>query len=138
MKKTVYKEAPEHTYCLCCGNEIQYGEGHGRRDKKFCDARCKNTYHNMTRGRFLETKPIVDKIIINNYEILTGLLKMCVSQMTLSEAQAMGFNPNYATTFYKRGAYTEYACYDIIYRLSDLRIFNIRRLALPLRQIMKL
>lgn len=120
----------EHQYCLCCGAEISYG----RTDKKFCNSHCKDTFHNRTKTHFLDVKSKVDHIMENNYRILNDMVKLGVSQISMTDLVAMGFNPSYSTSFSKGRDGMSLSCYDISFRISNLKIFNIRRISLTLRQ----
>lgn len=123
-----YKEAPAPK-CLHCGRTITYG----RTDRKFCSDSCKNTYNNFLRKVHCTYKTRIDKAIARNYTILNNLVKLKVDQITMAEAQAMGFNPCFVTSHSKESGHSLYTCYDISFRISESRIFNIRRLELYLQ-----
>lgn len=129
-------EIPQQERCLCCGEKIDYRQY--RTDRKFCCDRCKNAYHNRMRAHYADVKLKVDGIIEVNYRLLNEMLKLGVTQVSMAEAVAMGFKPQYSTSVSKTRTCMEYCCYDIAYRVSDIRIFNIHRLALTLREIKKL
>lgn len=123
----------EPRHCLCCGNRLEYGKG--RSDRKFCNRTCKNNYHNRLRGNFKDMKPKVDGIIMKNYAFLDDMVKLGVKSIPMPEAVSAGFNPSYSTSVFQSEGYCEHCCYDIIYRVSAIRIFKIRRLSLTLREL---
>lgn len=128
-------ELPEQPHrCLCCGNDMSYG----RPDRKFCSQTCKDQYHNSRRTNSKLARFRVDSILEKNYSILNNLLKMGISQVPRPDIIAMGFNPDFMThAGVGKTTICEYACYDIAYRISDARVFNIHRMSLNLRQINK-
>lgn len=133
MRKDEYslEEERGHSHCLCCGTEIYYG----RKDKKFCSAQCKDKYHNFGKHHFEDARMKIHRAMHKNYMILNDLLRAGVSQIPLSDMVAMGFNPEYVTSYSKLRSGVLLSCYDISFKLSDSRVFNIRRISLTLRQI---
>lgn len=122
--------------CLCCGTVIKYSDG--RKDRKFCCQDCKNTYHNRLRGKIHDVKPYVDRILVRNYNIMDVLVKTGVSQISVSQLVALGFNSAICTSFNRTRSFSELSIYDISYRVSENRVFNIRRLSLTLQQLKQL
>lgn len=120
---------PQH--CLCCGAVIEYG----RIDKKFCNAHCKDEFHNRGRHRMMDMKRKIDRDLEVNYKILNYLLKLNVDQIPVQDLIAMGFKTAVATSYSRQRNAVCLGCYDISYCLSQARIFNIRRISLTLRQI---
>lgn len=115
--------------CLQCGKPIVYG----RSDKKFCCEECRNGYNNYVRKIHYVYKNRIDDAIRHNYTVLNNLVKLKISQISIDEANAMGLNPNFVTTHIKTSGKDIYNCYDISFRVSDKRIFNIHRLELYLQ-----
>jgi len=115
-------------HCLECGTEITYG----RSDKKFCCRLCKDTYNNRIKQSVHSHKIRVDSIIHTNYNFLNNLIKLGVEWIPVGEASAAGFKTGFVTSYSRIGDHYEYACYDIYYRISLTRIFNIRRMSLNL------
>lgn len=132
-KKEYLFEELEEGHCLCCGKDMTYG----RSGRKFCSQQCRNTYHNRSKSHLQQAKMKIDGILERNYRILNDLVKMEVSQIPLEMALSMGFNPSFSTSFMRQRTVTVASCYDIAYRISENRIFNIHRLTLSLRQIKK-
>lgn len=118
-----YKIEREEERCLACGKEL-----YGRPDKKFCDRKCKNDYHNsLIRDTRLLRNRIVTALSVN-YRILEELLEEGRTSVSLEDLAAIGFNQNYITA-HRRGRHQheEYSCFDIRYYQSSSKIFNIRR-----------
>lgn len=55
--------------CLACSNPIG-----GRRDKKFCDDDCRNTYNNKLKSEHVNSASKVNGILYKNRTILKKLL----------------------------------------------------------------
>lgn len=127
-----YKEIPEQK-CLQCGNDM----GYGRSDRKFCCEVCKNRYNNNRRYVHIAFKEKVNRNLEKNYSLLNSLVKMGIDQIPLAEAQSMGFNPHLVTAITRIGRRPtyHYSCYDISFKISESRIFNIQRITLTLKDI---
>lgn len=113
------KEEPMH--CLECGHEIPYGRG----NKRFCDSKCKNKWHNrQTRdARIIHNRTLSG--INKNYQILMKLVRMGVKTIDLDAVMALGFNPYITTGYRKKERRNEYRCYEFQYYLSDTKVFGI-------------
>ena len=102
--------------CLDCGKVVS-----GRRDKKFCDDLCRNTYNNKRVAASASEMRTINLILKKNRNILEGLLcqdaKMKVNTKILMES---GFNFNFITQIYttQAGAVYRY-CYDFGYLPID-------------------
>jgi len=110
--------------CLECGDRIRYG----REDKKFCSDECRNRFHYKRNKEAILARRRAERSIEKNYGILDGILKEGVSEIDVSEIVALGFRPEYVTYFKKNRRFIELACFDIRYRMSELRIFGIERM----------
>lgn len=110
-------------HCLECGDTITYG----RKDKVFCCQKCKNRYNNRKMQRTRETRRRIHRILMDNYEILEGVLKMRIASIDLYDLGLLGFKPEYSTSYRKYGVRNEYHCYDIKYFMTPSRIFAIQR-----------
>lgn len=114
-------EMPQQ-HCLHCGDAI----GYGRTDRKFCSPECKNAWHNThrnpDRGRS-ETRVLL--LLENNYSILRRLLVMGVRSIDCRTLRQLGFLPEYATRFYKRGRRNLYELFDISYESTPSRLRKI-------------
>jgi hypothetical protein len=55
--------------CKCCAKEM-----FGRRDKIFCDVKCKNTYHKHMRYQSVVAAIKINEYLKRNYRILKEIL----------------------------------------------------------------
>lgn len=125
----MYKdEEDKPVFCLACGESILYG----RRDKKFCCQECKDNYNNRRRLLSVRYKRKVETILNHNYSILNKLLFNDIHELPLKEIQVLGYNPTYSTACLRHGSVLEYYCYEICFRMSGERIFNIHRISVNL------
>lgn len=110
--------------CLECGDRINYG----RKDKKFCSEDCKNRHHNHISQASRHLKRRVMAGLEKNYAILDELVKSGADNIRLIEVMAMGFNPNYATSFRRLRSHTEFCCFDICYIMTPSRLYSISKI----------
>lgn len=115
-------------HCLQCGAPI-----HGRPDKKFCDAGCRNAYHNREAESQRRYRTYVLETIEINYSILKETLSAGQHSISYDDAVSRGFNPEIITSIRKKYRKDDYCVYDIIYNRSDSRIDNIRRVGPDIR-----
>lgn len=113
----------EKARCLECGEEIDYG----RLDKKFCSARCKNSFHNRRFQHSKAVKMRVMKILEKNYLILDRLLKSGVTSISLTELKDYGFNMDYFTSYSKTKRHDEFSCFDIKFVVMSSSVTSICR-----------
>ncbi|MBO4263685.1 MAG: hypothetical protein J5871_03275 [Bacteroidales bacterium] len=110
--------------CMECGKKLQ-----GRKDKRFCDAHCRNAWH---RRVYRESRRIHYRIIRQleeNHSILDNLLKAGITTISRSELELLGFHPG-CLTGCSTGAHrhTEHRCFDIRYMITERKIFGISRM----------
>ncbi|MBR1871920.1 MAG: hypothetical protein IJ795_01780 [Bacteroidales bacterium] len=118
----------DQKYCLQCGSRILYG----RPDKKFCCVKCKDLFHNNEQKVVREMRNKLTTILSRNYQILSVLLKAGRTTIHVADIQAMGYNINCVSWCYCESSRTsDFACYDILYSKSGLKIYNIRRAPNP-------
>ena len=119
-----YKIQPEgEGTCLECGTAI-----YGRKDKHFCSANCKNTWHNRLMRERRKYRMETIATLSRNYEILEAMLKENRQSAGLAELSVLGFDPDCVTGHRKgRCRHDEYSCFDIRYYRSGTKIFNVRR-----------
>lgn len=125
--KTEYKNFFKDGSCMNCGKTIDYGS---RSDKKFCSSECKNNYHNHQRLVLGRCRIRVLKTIESNYRLLERCLMDGITKIDLSDAEVMGFNPHFVSLQRKVGSHMEFCCFDIGFRVSETRIFDIHRISL--------
>lgn len=118
----------KETRCLQCGAPI-----HGRPDKKFCDAVCRNAYHNREAGTQRRYRNFVLESMEVNYAILKETLSEGRRGIALDEAAGRGFNPDVITGFNRKYRKIDYYVFDIAYNRSDSGIVNIRRIGPDVR-----
>ncbi len=111
--------------CLECGTVF-----YGRKDKQFCNASCKNKWHNRLLRERRKYRMETFAALTRNYGILEGLLKENRQSAGLAELSELGFDPD-CVTGYRKGRYRhdEYSCFDISYCRSPSKVFNVRRKA---------
>ncbi|WP_421753477.1 hypothetical protein [Croceimicrobium sp.] len=80
--------------CLACDGMIV-----GRIDKKFCDHNCRNAYHNDRNRSSRNYVQKVNRNLARNYRILEDLTENEVAEVTLPVLKAMGFDPQYFTSY---------------------------------------
>ena len=109
-------------HCAFCGAPI-----YGRSDKKYCSITCKDDLNNKKKRqwntRLCET---VDKMELNY-----SILKMYCGKkkgIPLSELDALGFSADICTAFRKEGTKNICRCFNIEYKLSKQKIYDIRLL----------
>lgn len=109
--------------CLQCGSVIDYS---GRPDRKFCCPGCKNRYHNYRRFRRRDTaQRSVFGRLEKNYEILDNIIHLGLGGMDRVTLGYMGFDPAYATSYYRLGRRHIYTCFDIRYELTPSKVRNV-------------
>lgn len=110
-------------YCVCCGKPLSQG----RMDKKFCDDRCRNKYHNRIKYPKRENKQQeILHILDRNRAILSRLVTMGIDTIDLRTLLHLGYKPDYLTSYKKVGHKQLCTCFDYVYELTPTRI---RRLA---------
>jgi len=111
-------------YCLECGDIIEYG--HGRTDRKFCSAGCKNRWHNKRKAhswRAYQHKVL--RALEVNHTILDRLMRIGLTSIDRMSLSQMGFDFNYVTSFHKIGQRSVFCVFDITYEATPSRILHI-------------
>lgn len=121
-----YKKASNRkASCLECGTDMG---PYARPNKKFCCDNCRFEYHNHHRYEARVLREKVNTILDRNYEVLNQCLSEKKLSIGLHEIISLGFNPAYVTSQLFMGSYHEYTCYDIAFRISGTKVFNIHRM----------
>jgi len=107
--------------CLECGDEISYG----RADKKFCCDKCKNSYHNTRNSENLRIQSRTIHCLKINHNILSKLLAKEITSISICEICNLGFNLYLSTGYRSFKLRTVFICFNIRYRMSDSKIFDI-------------
>ena len=123
----------ERSFCLEWGEPIVYG----RTDKKFCCESCKNRFNNRKIRNSRNMKQRIWNALEKNHSILESLIKLGIVSIRLPDLCSLGFNPEYSTSYHKVGNHKEFRCFDIVYYLSESRIFGIRRVAAFVSELVK-
>ena len=123
----MYKEKNrKRERCLECGETIHYG----RTDKKFCNDRCKNRWHNRENGNYLKIHSKTVRILDKNYKILQHCLETGRTSAEIGDLIQWGFNPEYVTGIRRGRLRMENRCFDIKYYRSETKIFNLEKVDL--------
>ena len=112
------------SHCLECGDELAYGK---RSDSKFCSDRCRHRWHYRSRMGMLRSKERHDRCLEKNYEILLGIYESGVRSIELPQLMSMGFRSEYACTVIRGRTSMLMTCYDICYKMSETKVFGIRK-----------
>lgn len=107
--------------CKQCGRQMSYG----RPDRKFCSRSCKNKYHNNHHIGPRLIKVRIQHILEKNYRILNSFMEAGISAVPMPSLLALGFNTMYSTGIIHSGRVQTYMCFDIQYRLTATRIFQM-------------
>lgn len=116
------KKVP-HT-CLQCGKGIRSG----RSDKKFCDALCKDEYHNSRKITTHKEIQRIDLALKKNRKILKQLFqpkvdKLVEREVLLKAGFEFSFHTHYLVTKIKHNEFV--FCYDYGYREVKNGLFQI-------------
>ncbi len=99
---------PNARACLECGQPVK-----GRRDKKFCDDACRNSYNNRENREATNLVRNTNRTLAKNRRILAALNPHGKSKTTVDILRGKGFDFNYFTGMYetqKGGRY--FFCYE--------------------------
>lgn len=114
----------KYDFCVFCGAPLTTG----RRDRKFCSLVCKNGYNNehYSEDQFTAVRNRTMRILSKNYSILCDAVQAHKTSIDVSDLVDAGFNPEYATSYKRTRGGDEVRCFDIKYRQTNVKIFNIR------------
>jgi len=110
--------------CLECGCDITYG----RSGQKYCSRECKNRHNNRTYAYIRNLKLKTQNKLERNYEILSDMLDNRLDSAELWKLETEGFSPEHVTACYRGRGYLQLCCYDISYRMSDTKVYTVRRI----------
>ena len=110
--------------CLQCGEEITYG----REGKKFCSEECKNRFHNKQTNSSRAFRSRIHGALEKNYKALSAFITQGRDSVELLDAENIGFNPSFVTSFHKERSRIELGCYDIRYKMSENKIYAIHKI----------
>jgi len=120
-----YQIQDDPPVCLNCGETL-----YGRTDKKFCNATCKNNFHNMETRHFKLGCRIFEEKLRRNHIILESLLQTGMNSAQKSRLEEAGFDPGVTSgVVMQKNRQMEFICLDIIYRMTEKKVFNIRKVS---------
>ncbi len=98
--------------CLYCGKEIV-----GRKDKKYCDDQCRNSYNNQMNSDASDFVRQINGILRKNRKILEDLLPPDgMTKVSVKTLLTSGFNFSHHTHLYTTRAGAVYTyCYEFGY-----------------------
>ncbi len=108
--------------CLYCNSVL-----HGRSDKKFCDAYCKNLYHRTNMSKEEELIKHINSVLRRNRALLKFFSPYGRTTLKQYLLEEKGFNFKYFTHIFKSpNNLTYYLCYDYGYAfLENQRVLII-------------
>ena len=117
---------PSTRKCKYCDQLIDLSKG--RRDRQFCDERCKNAYHNKIAFEEEKEAKRINKILKRNRDILKKIIsRKDKNEITRERLLKAGFDFTYHThhkfTIHNNYQYT--FCYDYGYRPVKAEIYKI-------------
>ena len=111
--------------CLRCGKPLK-----GRSDKKFCNDDCRTDYHNDRRRAREKELRAVNRILSNNWKILSAQLREGHRDVPAGDLSARNFNFDiYTASRLLFPGRRIYWCYNCSYRISRTGIVHIRESA---------
>ena len=117
-------ETPAENRCRECGKRLPPG----RSDMKFCCPECKNRWHNQRTSRYRNCRLRVLNGLERNHRILERMLSLGIRSVDMMEMLSQGFTPEYCSSCRRVKGHLEYACYDIRYFISPVRLWGIERI----------
>lgn len=94
--------------CQQCGKVL-----HGRLDKKFCDAYCRNAFNNKIKRKDEQSISEVNRALRKNRTILKTLSPVGKSTVRKEVLDAMGYNFNVFSSMYRTSTGSiYYLCYE--------------------------
>lgn len=133
MRKYNIDNPEDSAVCLECGDSFTLR----RSNMKFCCEQCRYDYYNRLNAGSSYARVRCLNQLGKNYEILKSLLANGVKEMTLSELSALGFKTGSVTSFAKARRHLELCIYDIRFKQSESRIYDIGKVSLNLRRAAK-
>jgi predicted nucleic acid-binding Zn ribbon protein len=101
-------QKPDRKTCEECGKTI-----HGRLDKRFCDANCRNAFNNKLKRSDEQYILATNRILRKNRRILKTLSPLGKSTVRKEVIEAMGYNFNTFSSMHRSPkGLIYYLCYD--------------------------
>src|ERR1700742_2640836 len=109
--------------CQECGAELR-----GRTDQKFCSSMCRTAANNRRHYEEVRNKPeciaTIQKILLNNYRILTQLRKRG-EQFSKMYLQDLGFSFRYLTGVTQQDGGLRCYCFNVCYLIGEQSIILV-------------
>lgn len=102
------------TTCLQCDQTL-----FGRKDKKFCNDFCRNTYNNNLNKDKVEIVRNVNNRLRKNNRILKSLLEVGAMSVSKNQLNLSNFDFRYITNLNDSNDGTIYYVYDVGYQMLD-------------------
>lgn len=100
--------------CLQCDQTL-----FGRKDKKFCNDFCRNTFNNNLNNDKVEIVRNVNNRLRKNNRILKSLLDVGANSVSKNQLSLSNFDFRYITNVNDSNAGTIYYVYDVGYQMLD-------------------
>lgn len=102
------------TTCLQCDQTL-----FGRKDKKFCNDFCRNTFNNNLNKDKVEIVRNVNNRLRKNNRILKSLLEVGAMSVSKNQLNLSNFDFRYITNLNDSNDGTIYYVYDVGYQMLD-------------------
>lgn len=110
--------------CMQCGQRL-----FGRRDKKFCNDFCRNTFNNQLNKENIEVIRITNNKLKKNHKILRNLVETSKLNLTRTELELLGFDLNLVTSFDMDGGKIYRKVYDFVLVQNDDSSLSLRQIS---------
>lgn len=110
--------------CINCGQRL-----FGRKDKKFCNDYCRNTFNNRLNKENVEVIRITNNRLKKNHKILKNLVEKNKNSVTRTELELLGFDINLVTSFDFNDGVVFRKVYDFVLQQKDSNILTLKQLS---------
>lgn len=110
--------------CINCGQRL-----FGRKDKKFCNDYCRNTYNNRLNKENVEVIRITNNKLKKNHKILKNLVEKNKNSVTRTELELLGFDINLVTSFDFNDGVIFRKVYDFVLQQKDSNVLTLKQLS---------
>jgi len=110
--------------CTNCGQRL-----FGRKDKKFCNDYCRNTFNNNLNKENVEVIRITNNKLKKNHKILKNLIEKNKSSVTRTELELLGFDLNLVTSFDFNDGTIFRKVYDFVLQQNESNTLTLKQLS---------
>ncbi|MBF0595870.1 hypothetical protein [Faecalibacter rhinopitheci] len=110
--------------CIQCGQTL-----FGRKDKKFCNDFCRNTYNNQLNKENVEVIRITNNRLKKNHKILKNLYDTEKSTVTYTELELLGFDLNLITSYEFNEGVISRKVYDYLLEQKDDKLLSLKQIS---------